>query len=365
MTNRILVALKGEIRGFWRSKSTLFFTVAFPLLLILLFGAIFSAQGTGSFDLPIQDLSNSPASHQFIAALNATGAINIKTVNASANLDQYIKDNSPGAVLIIPADFQNAFAPGASVNATELVMRLDPTSTSSNTVLSIVSSIANQFNLGIAGGANVITLAHSDITVQKFNYIDFFLPGVIAMTSMTTTIFWMVSIMTRYRTNGIFKKLTTTPITRGEWLASQILMQLIVVWISVAIIIVFGMALFNVHVTLTPLSIAVIMMSGAAFSSLGMVIARFIKEEEGASAAANAITFPMMFLAGIFFPLSMFPSWLASIANVLPLTYVGNALRDSMIYGNEAAATSSALVVLGFFVVLFVAGILSSKWRTE
>ena len=73
----------------------------------------------------------------------------------------------------------------------------------------------------------------------------------------------------------------------------------------------------------------------------------------------------MMFLAGIFFPLSMFPSWLASIANVLPLTYVGNALRDSMVYGNQVSAFNNMLVVLGFAIVLFVAGVLLSKWKIE
>ena len=66
MANRILVALKGEARGFFRAKSTVFWTIAFPLLLILLFGAIFSNTGTGKVDLYVQDLSDSQASHSFL-----------------------------------------------------------------------------------------------------------------------------------------------------------------------------------------------------------------------------------------------------------------------------------------------------------
>ena len=286
-------------------------------------------------------------------------------INKTIDLDQYIKDHSPTAVLVIPANFAQAFVPGAGLNTTTLLVRLDPTQQSASAVYSIVNGFAEQANLAIAGGTNVITTARGDITNTQFNYIDFFIPGVIALTTMTTTAFWMVSVMTRYRNNGIFKKLTTTPITRAEWLASQILWQLVVVFISVGVIIIVGMLAFNTHMTLNAVAIVTIILSSAAFSSMGMIIARFIHDEESASAAANAITFPMMFLAGIFFPASQFPSWLASVANVLPLTYVGNALRDSMVYNNMSSAVGNMLVVAVFAIILFVAGVLLSKWKTE
>lgn len=365
MANRILVALKGEARGFLRSKSTVFWTVAFPVLLILLFGAIFSGGGTGKYDVVVQDLSDSVASHIYIDALNQTGSLNIIHVSASENIDTYIKDNSPYAVLIIPANFAQAFAPNASANTTSLLLRTDPTTSSSAVVIGIVSGVSSQFNLYLAGGSNIITTSFGDITNENFTFIDFFLPGVIALTCMTTTIFWMVSVMTRYRTNGIFKKLTTTPITRYEWLTSQILWQLFVVFLSVTVIVTFGIFIFGAHLTLTWIAILTIILTSALFSSMGMIIARFIREEEAASAAANAITFPMMFLSGIFFPLSQMPTWLQAIAAVLPLTYAGNALRDTMVYGNTTGAINNMLVVAVLAVVFFVAGVALSKWKSE
>lgn len=291
--------------------------------------------------------------------------MNLIEINETTDLNQYIKDNSPTAVLVIPINFAQAFLPGAGLNTTTLLVRLDPTQQTASAVYSIVNGFARQANLAIAGGTNVITTARGDITNTQFNYIDFFIPGVIALTTMTTTAFWMVSVMTRYRNNGIFKKLITTPITRAEWLASQILWQLVVVFISVGVIIIVGMLAFNTHMTLNAVAIVTIILSSAAFSSMGMIIARFIHDEESASAAANAITFPMMFLAGIFFPASQFPSWLATVANVLPLTYVGNALRDSIVYNNMNSAITNMLVVAVFAVILFVAGVLLSKWKTE
>jgi ABC-2 type transport system permease protein len=364
MANRIVVALKGEVKTFWRNKSTIFWTVAFPVLLILLFGAIFSGGGTGKVDIHVQDLSDTPASQAFIASLADTGSVNVINVSKSTDIDQYIKDNSPYAVLIIPANFSEAF-PGPGQSPTQLQLRTDPTNSGSSIAYSIVAGVASQYNLYFAGGTNWITVGMSDITQTGFSYIDFFIPGVIALTSMTTTIFWMVSVMTRYRTNGIFKKLTTTPITRYEWLTAQILWQLVVVFMSVAVIMLVGILVFDMHLTLTPLAILVIIMSSALFSSMGMIIARFIHDEETASTAANAITFPMMFLSGIFFNLAFMPEWLQAIAKVLPLYYVGEALRNTMVYDNQVAAVNNALVVLVLAVVFFVAGVLLSKWKDE
>ncbi len=365
MANRVLTALKADVKGFWRNKSNVFWTIAFPLLLILLFGAIFAGSGTVNVPIAVQDQSDSVASHAFLDALNQTHSVSLTYIDKSANLDKYIQDNSPSVVLVIPANFTNAFVPGATNGTATLQIRTDPTVQSSGIALGLINGIAQQFNLQIAQGGNKIVMTQADIVQKHFKFIDFFLPGVIALTSMTTTIFWMVSVMTRYRTNGIFKKLMTTPITRYEWLASQILWQLVVVFISVGVIVLVGVAIFGMTIVFSPIAIVTIVLSSALFSSMGMIIARFIRDEETASSAANAITFPMMFLSGIFFELSSMPDWLQGIAHVLPLTYVGDALRDSMVYGNDAAALGYMAVVAVLAVIFFVAGVLVSKWKTE
>ncbi|MBM4237561.1 MAG: ABC transporter permease [Euryarchaeota archaeon] len=208
-------------------------------------------------------------------------------------------------------------------------------------------------------------MRQGDIAAEEFKFIDFFLPGIVALTTMTTTIFWTVDIQSRYKENGIFKKLMTTPLTRMEWLATQIAWQLIVVFISIAAIVVVGVLVYGVTLILDPISIAIVILASALFSSMGMILARFIKEPETAGTAANAITFPMMFLSGTFFPLEMMPDWLQGVATVLPLTYVNSGLRDSMVYGNAAGAIGSLLIVAVLAVIFFVAGVLVSRWKVE
>jgi len=79
----------------------------------------------------------------------------------------------------------------------------------------------------------------------------------------------------------------------------------------------------------------------------------------------NIITFPMMFLSGTFFPVSMFPSWLVPVAHVLPLFYVIDGLNASMIFGNTTAAYTDILVVLVIAIVFAVVAARVFNWRED
>jgi len=90
-----------------------------------------------------------------------------------------------------------------------------------------------------------------------------------------------------------------------------------------------------------------------------------VKDPESAVAIANVIGFPMMFLSGSFFPIESFPPFLQVAAKVLPLTYLNNGLRDTMVYGNSA----SSLINLGVIVVIgIVFAVLASRlmsWKEK
>ena len=363
MERRIKINFIAQAKMFFRSPGSVFWTVAFPVLLILLFGAIFSNTGSATYTLYVQDLDHSASSQELLQGFNDTKMLNVVMVDPSIDPDAYIKDNSIYAFLIIPNGFQDAIARNESVS---LELRIDNSSSSALTVQSIVNSMVQSLNLALADGTMVVSTNVQGVSADsQFNYIDFFLPGVIGLTAMTTTVNWMVGLQTRYRQNGIFKKLATTPITQLEWLTSLVLWQILTVFLSVAIIMVVGILAFDVHLRLDAISISIIVLTSALFSALGLIIARFVKEEETGGGAAGAITFPMMFLAGSFFPLESMPEYLQAIAKLMPLTYVNNGLRDAMIYGNTSGAMYNLLIVAMLTVVFMVVGVAISTWKQD
>jgi ABC-2 type transport system permease protein len=365
MGSRIWINFITQARMFFRSPGSVFWTVAFPVLLIILFGAIFSGTGTSTYNLYVQNLDGSPASVEYLNGINQTKVIHVVMVDPTVNATEYIKDNSISSFMTIPEGFQYAFAPEPYRQNTTVVLRLDNSSTSAMGVATAITAVNQGLNLYLANGSMVVQTSFQGISSQQLNYIDFFLPGVIGLTAMTTSVNWMVGIQTRYRQNGIFKKLATTPITQLEWLTSLILWQILTIFLSVIIILGLGWVAFDVHLTLNATSVAIIILSSAMFSALGLIIARFVKEEETAGVAAGAITFPMMFLAGSFFPLESMPPYLQMIAKAMPLTYVNNGLRDSMIYLNEAGAINNLLIVAMLTAVFMVVGVAISTWKLE
>ncbi len=169
MMRRVYTIIKGHVKTWFRSKSTIFWTIAFPILLIVLFGAIFGG-GTTKFDLYVQnqDLVAStptPASHGFVTALDNTTAFNIRTVPAEmTNPLSFVRDdaqlhNRGQRLLVIPAGFQNNLTAGQAL----VQLYMDQSDQASASLSGIIYAVANTFathykgvtvNIGVDRGSN-------------------------------------------------------------------------------------------------------------------------------------------------------------------------------------------------------------------
>ncbi|MDH5448026.1 MAG: ABC transporter permease [Candidatus Bathyarchaeota archaeon] len=368
---RVLAIVAGALRMWFRSKHTLFWTLAFPLLLMLLFGAIFSVSQNPTFDLYMQNqdvVDGEPTllSNAFCDTLNKTGILNLHMVDSTENATQFIEGKGIQRMLIIPYGFHSSVSVGNNVS---IVLKMVPAEvdTASATVKSVIEQFVEMFNTELTeqGPPKLVTIKDESIVSETFKYIDFFVPGIIGMTLMTSGIFGAVGWNTRNRKLGILKKLATTPLSKLEWIIGVVLYELVMGAISTAVILTVGVLVFNLKVLPNIYTVILIVSGAIAFPGIGMVIARFVKESDSADAAGNAITFPMMFLSGSFFPLEMMPDFLQQIAKALPLTYLNNGLRDSMVYGNVSSTLFNTAVMLGVGVFFIIVGTLITNWREE
>ncbi len=362
MRSRALVDLKATVLEFKRSPSAVFWTLAFPILLILIFGAIFSGNGAGAYILYVQDLDGSPQSEQFLEILNGTGQVEVMMAGADEDPEKLISDKGLSSFLIIPAGFGQNLSAGENVT---LDFRWDSGSQVAITNYNVVKSVADSMNLAVQGADERISVGTGSIVDDRLTFIDFFLPGVLALTIMYSTINYMVLTITQYKSQGLFRKMMTTPLRRSEWLASRIIWQIILSFISVAIIISIGSLLFDLNATINIVMVLLILAGTALFTSMGMAIAGLISDEERADAAAGAVVFPMMFLSGIFFQVEAMPGFLQTVAMALPLTYLVDGLRDAMVYGNMAGAVFNLAVVTGLAAVFAVLGTMLTRWKQE
>ncbi len=354
----------------FRSKHTIFWTLAFPILLMLLFGAIFSVSQDPSFNLHVQnrDLVNgepTQLSKSLYDTMNGTGILNLQLVGSEENTTQYIEENGIQRMLIIPQGFHNS----TLTNNASIILKLVPpeVDTASATVKRVVEQMVEIFNFAVTDQPplKAVTIEDQSIISESYSFIDFFVPGLIGMTLMTSGIFGAIGWNTRNRELGILKKLATTPLSKLEWIIGVVLYEFVMGAISTVVILGIGVLVFNLKVMPNIYSLILIISGAIAFPGIGMVIAHFVKESDSADAAGNAITFPMMFLSGTFFPLEFMPDFLQQIAKFLPLTYLSNGLRDSMVYGNVQSALFNTAVMLGVAAFFIALGALITNWRAE
>ncbi len=371
---RISATLSVNLKEFTRNKAAMFWTLLFPVLLILLFGFIFIGQEEIVYELPVQDKDGGEWSTNLTDILNGTGLFSVEMVDPDVDPDKYMSEHDANIILIIPEGYTDSINQkvlarinGQPVNGTvNLTIKYDPADTSANTKIQILYSIIDGINKGFPPQTQDVVAIQMETTVsEQFEFIDFFTPGIIAMAVMSSSLFGTVTINTELRQKGVLRKLATTPLTRPEWLLSNILYQLVMAVISTTAILLVGIAVFGLQFQLNFFLPLFVLLNVFAFSGIGMLITRFVKEAQSAEAAANAVMFPMMFLAGTFFPLEMMPGFLQQIAKVLPLYYVNEGLRNSMVYLDFSQAWLHAAVIGIFGIIVFILGVFVTSWKEE
>ena len=353
-------------KGYIRNPIGLFFTLVFPIILILIFGAVFANSGSSAVPLYVENLDHhSPASVAFLSALNQTGAVQVDVVSPTAgtNLSSYLASRGDTAGLILPAGFQVALGNHTPVN---IIVFTNPSAASqAGIVIGAVQGVESAFNLRLAGGTTVVTSSYFNVGSQIYTYIDYLIPGLIGFSILTSPMFSMVNISSTWKRDKLFRQLSLTPLTRAEWLTAAMIWYVLLAILAAFVMIFVGRSVFSAHVSIVVWMFPFLIAGPVLFVSLGLIAGSVSKTPETAAVIGNVILFPMMFLSGTFFPVSGFPAYLQTVAHVLPLYYVIDGLNSGILFNNTAGAFRDLVIVVGIAVVFFVLAVLVFSWRED
>jgi ABC-2 type transport system permease protein len=350
-------------RGYFRNAAGLFFGLIFPVILILIFGAIFSSGFSGTLTLYVQnqDTQNiGQVTTSFLNVLGNTSTVNIVIVDNSQNFSQYLSAHSASDGMIIPSDFSWNYTHDNFVTVT---LYGNPSQSSSAIVLGTVTGVINGLNLH--GAPATVGIIQTTANAQVTKYIDFLVPGLVGFSILVSPMFSLVNISSEYKRTKLFKQLSLTPLSKIEWLASKVIFYILLSGTSFLLMVAVGVFVFGAHIVLSPWLIPFLVLGPMFFASLGMLVGTISKNTETASVVGNIITFPMMFLSGTFFPITLMPTYLQYLAHVLPLFYIIDGLNGVMIYGNYLQATIDLVVVAVITFIAFVAAARLFKWRED
>lgn len=204
-----------------------------------------------------------------------------------------------------------------------------------------------------------------EVPGRTIRYVDWLVPGLLAMNMMFTALFGVGFVIVRYRKNGVLKRLKATPLRPAEFLVAQLGSRLMIIIAVTSAIFAGSHAILDFPLYGSPLLLlAILLLGGICLISLGLIIAARTDSEELAGGMLNLMTWPMMFLSGVWFSTEGLHPWLQQVAAVLPLTHVIDAARAVMIDGAGVAGIGHHLGVLAAMSIVFL-GIGAALFRWE
>jgi ABC transporter DrrB family efflux protein len=203
------------------------------------------------------------------------------------------------------------------------------------------------------------------VSGREIRYVDWLVSGLLGMNMMFSALFGVGYTIVRYRKNGVLKRLKATPLKAVEFLAAQIVSRMVLILAVVAIVYHGADFFLKFEMQGSLASLYVIFTLGAAcLISLGLLIAARVTSEELAGGLLNLISWPMMFLSGVWFSLEGAPRPLRLFADAMPLTHMIDAARAVMTEGATLAQVSGHLAILVAMTAVFLGlGAWSFRWE--
>jgi ABC-2 type transport system permease protein len=314
-----------------REKQAWFWGIFFPVILMVIFMVIFSGDSDDDFKSNVAIVNENPnaTSEMMLTQLKQIPVIEMKSDESVSQeeAEKWVKEQEVDAAIVLP-DSEGATSIGLIVN------KENEQTVTTQVVSGILDKFIQQANLNAVGANPTYELQFETLTAGniELNYTDFLLTGMIALSIAQGGLFGMVDLVDMRR-KGLLKRLRMTPANMGIFGISDMVMRLLFSTIQIILLSLIGVFIFGANLFINFPSLILVFLIGAlSFNAIGYFISSFSKTTNAYMGVANIVSFLMMFLSGIFFPVETMPEWLQPVSNVLPLTYFANGLRDSMVY---------------------------------
>lgn len=355
---RQLSVLRGltiaSLKMYFRNKTALFFSLFFPIMFTIVFGLLFKNTNS-SFKVDLVVKSKTPLAQQFEKSVEGIKAFKISQVDeATARRD--LTENKTDLQVVLAEDFGVSGADGQPVPSTVQTYFNEAKPQNGQTASLILSQLVGGINAQLTKAPTLIAVATTGVKTKNLTYIDFLLPGMVALSIMQLGIFSVAFVFISFKTTGMLRRIQATPINPANFLAAQGITRLIMAVIQSIILVGIGSLMFGFHLGLASWGpfLLLALLGSAVFMACGFAIAGWAKNEDQVAPVAQLVQFPMMFLSGVFFPRDAFPAWLKAVTDYLPLTYLANAMRQ---VANDGA---SLWTVRGDLLGLMIWGIVLS-----
>ncbi len=376
----LLKLFTSDLKILARNRQALFWSLAFPLMFTIIFGFFFGNENNKVGTVALINNSQTEISKNLVKAVKDSEIFTVQEDKSEQDARDLLQKGKIVAVIGVPKEFgevektTNVLGPNGSLitipkyKSAQLEVIYDPANAQINSIItSFFSHFTSQLNLTIRNAQEIYTVKQVAITDKVFTYFDFVLAGLFGLALMNSSIIGIAVGMSRYREDQILKRITTTPLKTWKFIVAEVASRLVINVIQISLIILVGVRLFHAHIYGSYLLLyALALLGGLLFQMIGFAIASLVKTTDAAQGMATAITVPMMFLAGVFFPTDQLPKWLSSIVQYLPLAPLLRMIRTAIFEANSVLSEpKNIIIVISWILFCFIVSVFKFRLTEE
>lgn len=355
----MLAIAKASLKSIFRSPSAVIFSFLFPIIFILVFGFLSSTTPV----IKVAFAEQSSTQNELYSKLLEKSNLKIKAQPEKISRQELEKGHIT-AILNI-----KEVAPAAYP---KYVIEIT-TSTAAADRIGLLQSILQQVitELDLANFPNRPTYAFMQketLPGREYRTIDFILPGQLGFSLLSAGVFGVAFIFFNLRQTLVLKRFFATPIKRTYIVFGEGLGRIAFQMITAVVILSIGHFAFKftlVNQWVTFIELMVLSLIGlVVFMGFGFIVSGLASSESTIPPFANLVTLPQFLLAGTFFPVENFPSWLQPLCNILPLTHLNQAMRNVAFEGAHLTDCGPQLQYLLIWgIVLYAVAIRVFRWE--
>lgn len=365
-----------SLKMYFRNRQAIFFSLFIPLLIMVIFGLLDFDRFSGA-EIGVVDNAQNDSSASVIQRLTdrADDLVDVE-IGTLAEETERLEDGEIDAMFVIPERFAEPGGP-VTVGATTDERSPQRAALAITLLGQILGDLERQMgstgdadDLSVADGPPAFgTIFQSSLQGDDRSYTAFLVPGIVAMSIMQLGIFGVVFALLQFRQQGVLRRLRATPVNPAQFLFAQISTRLSISVLQTLVLLLAGIILFDVAVGNSDLAswamvMALAILGGILFVTMGLAISGFARTEEVAAPVTNLVSMPMMFLSGVFFPLDALPDVVTAVTQYLPLTYLADAIRAVVTDGAGVTDIWSELAGLAAWTAI-VFGVAARVFRWE
>lgn len=352
----LLAIAKASFTSIFRSPSSTFFSLFFPVVLIVIFGSIGSGGGV-SFDIAFD--KNSDTANVIYKAITQSSILNI-VKGDEADIEDRLKKGRIAAVLDIRKGDSSRY--DVHIRSTTASQRELPQ------VQGILTGKINELTLKSHPVEQIATISTEETTGRPYKLIDFYLPGMIGFSLIGSAVFGVAFLFFALRETLVLKRMYASPVSKSNIVIGESIGRVFFQVIIVIVLILFGkyaygFTLVNGFVTFLELlvlsTIALIV-----FMGFGFFVSSVSKNQNVIPIYANLFMFPQYFLSGTFFPKTALPQSIHWLIEVLPLTALNDSLRKVAFEGSHLNDCWKQIGIMGIWgVIIYSLTIWVFRWE--